>query len=88
MRASDVSAIVAYPNPVRDLLNVNFTSSKSEKYAIKITDMTGRVVFGDENTSAEGENHVELDVKGLASGIYMLNFQMGDTNEQIRVFVE
>ena len=50
--------------------------------------MTGRVVMSDVRTSSEGENHVELNVKGLASGVYMLNFQMGDSNEQIRVFVD
>ena len=86
--ASSTTAVIAYPNPVKDLLNVNFTSDVQQSYAVRIVDMTGRVVYNESRTSSEGENHVELNVSGFASGIYMLNFQMGDSNEQIRVVIE
>ena len=86
--ASSVSSVIAYPNPVKDLLNVNFSSTEEQRYNVKLMDMTGRVVSSEANTSTVGVNHLELNVKGLASGVYMLNFQMGDANEKIRVVVE
>ena len=36
----------------------------------------------------EGENHFEIDVARLSAGIYIVNFQMEDSNRQIRVVLE
>jgi len=85
---SSVTEVKAYPNPVKDLLNVSFISDMQQSYVVKLMDMTGRVMYNEDRTAAEGENTMEINVSGMSSGIYMLNFQMGDSNEQIRVVVE
>ena len=90
-RAADGSSLTevnAYPNPVKDLLNVSFMSDIQQSYAVKLMDMTGRVVYNADRTAVEGDNKMDINVQGLSSGIYMLNFQMGDSNKQIRVVIE
>jgi hypothetical protein len=80
-------SLTAYPNPVSDVLNVSFNSEKSQDYTVRMLDATGRIVMADAKTASEGENKVEMSVKGLASGIYMLQFNMGDHTEQMRIYV-
>ena len=80
--------LIAFPNPVKNLLNINFTSDAKQSYVVKLVDLTGRIIYNEEHTSAEGENHLEMNVQGIASGVYLLNFRMGNANEQIRILIE
>jgi hypothetical protein len=89
-RIGDATAglnLVAYPNPTSDVLNVAFTSEKDEYYTLRLLDVTGRVVMTDAKVATEGQNQVVVMVKGLASGIYSLQFQMNEKSETIRIFV-
>ena len=85
---STMTEVNAYPNPVKDLLHVSFSSEIQQTYSIQLVDMTGRVIFKESHTSSTNENQLELNVSGYSSGIYLLNFQMGDSREQIRVMIE
>ncbi|MEP7264711.1 MAG: T9SS type A sorting domain-containing protein, partial [Bacteroidota bacterium] len=85
---SSMSEINAYPNPTKDLLNVDFSTDVDQDYVMTLIDVAGRVVYSESKTATAGSNNLKVDVKGLSSGVYMLNFRMGDANEQIRVFVD
>lgn len=90
-RISDVSSsleLSASPNPVKEQLNVNFISNEKQSYTLKLMEMTGRVVYNAVRTATEGENNLQLNVGKFAAGIYLLNLQMGTSNEQIRIVVE
>jgi CHRD domain/PKD-like domain/Secretion system C-terminal sorting domain/Putative metal-binding motif/Dictyostelium (slime mold) repeat len=85
---SALSSLNAYPNPAKDLLNVDFSSEIEQDYVMSILDVAGRVIYNESKTSVSGINNLKINVKGLSSGVYMLNFKMGDANEQIRIMVE
>ncbi len=90
-RIGDATAglnLMAYPNPTSDVLNVAFTSEKDEYYTLRLLDVTGRVVMTDAKVATEGQNQAVVMVKGFASGIYSLQFQMNDKSETLRVFVD
>ena len=53
-----------YPNPTNDI--VNFSQSVSN---IKITDLTGKVVYQDSKSLVDN-----VSVLGLTSGVYILNY--------------
>lgn len=55
-----------YPNPARDILNVDF-SEVAER--VRITDMNGKTMFEVENTS---EQHLSLDISSWNTGIYLV----------------
>ena len=80
--------LVAYPNPVSDLLNVEFNSTSEQHCKISLMDATGRVVRTDVKDAVEGQNQMQFSVKGLAAGIYMLQFQMDNNSEQLRIVVQ
>jgi len=80
--------ILAYPNPVSDLLNVSFNSNKNQDVLVSMMDAAGRLVVVENRNAAEGSNKIELSVSGLASGIYTLQFRTADHVENVRVIVE
>jgi hypothetical protein len=80
--------IVAYPNPVNDLLNVSFTSDKNQDVLVTMMDAAGRVVLNDNRNADEGANKFEVSVKGMAAGIYTMQLRTSDTVQKVRVVVE
>ncbi|PXY44294.1 T9SS type A sorting domain-containing protein [Flavobacterium hydrophilum] len=61
---------IAYPNPVKDILNVTNPSNKTENTDIKIYSTTGKLVL-EKNISNEKEDFIKLDVSALQSGVYV-----------------
>jgi hypothetical protein len=80
--------MVAYPNPVSTELTIEFTTDMAQDANITLRDAAGRIVYNESKDTAEGFNSAKISVEGLASGIYMLQVQMNDRTEQIRVFVD
>ena len=92
--SGDVSADVApelnaYPNPTSGKLNVSFTASEKEKYTIRVVDLIGSVLISETNTAQEGNNLQELDLSGVAKGMYILSIEReGAEIQTMRIVVE
>ena len=84
---SDV-ALVAFPNPASDIVNIAFVSEIEQFYTLNLIDATGRVVLTENNKANEGENQVRVNVNGFASGIYTLQCQMNGHAENVRIFIK
>jgi len=80
--------IVAYPNPVSDLLNISFNSDKNQDVLVTMMDAAGRVVLNENRNADEGVNKFEISVKGMASGIYTMQLLTSDTVQKVRIVVE
>lgn len=77
---NEESSIAAfYPNPVSDILHLNTDGKISH---IEIYDMSGRCV---KSINAEG-NRLEIDVKSIDSGLYILRITGKDGNRQAFTF--
>lgn len=73
------SAISIYPNPVKDVLNVDVSTDKVSQTEVKILDMSGRVVKSVLAKTSKGLNHITLELDELASGVY--GVQVFEDNE-------
>ncbi|WP_116787552.1 T9SS-dependent choice-of-anchor J family protein [Flavobacterium psychrotrophum] len=60
-----IANLVMYPNPVKDILNINFTTLTDTK-ASEIYDVTGRQI------ATPALNNNTINVSGLPAGIYIL----------------
>ena len=71
----------AYPNPVKNTLNVTLSSAIKGKASITVTDMNGRVVLNmtPQNTSAE------VDMSGLPAGLYLLKYTDDEHSSVTRI---
>ncbi|MBK7571149.1 MAG: T9SS type A sorting domain-containing protein [Bacteroidetes bacterium] len=79
----------AYPNPTSGKATVSFNAASESKYLVKVMDMIGNTLVSDVVNAIEGYNTQDIDLTGVAKGIYMISVTAADgTTETIRLVVE
>jgi hypothetical protein len=78
------ASIIAYPSPAADLLNVDFTSAEKQNTVIEVSDYTGRVVLSQAFTASTGVNKVQLNVKSLSSGAYLVSLKNEGSGRNVK----
>jgi len=63
--------LIAYPNPVADLLNIDLTGSDNMMGSISILSIEGKVL---QEHKAKGESSVTLNLSQLPRGIYLCRY--------------
>lgn len=92
--ATGVSAIVneksfaVYPNPVVDVLNIDFDLAASSDVNISLVDVNGKLVkeFASSKMSA-GKQHFAFS-KDVSQGLYFVKVQAGEQSFSKRVFIK
>lgn len=74
------TGFVAYPNPVRDTLNLRF--DKSLPTSVKIYTLNGKLIRSINDKDFQGSS-VQVDVSGLSAGVYLLKVGIGVGEQQI-----
>jgi hypothetical protein len=64
-----------YPNPCSHYFKVHFNSALHTESAVNIYDFTGRLVLHQDLKARQ--TAIEIDVSGLASGLYYIEIQDG-----------
>jgi len=75
-----------YPNPVKDIVSVSiFGLQETEKVALTVTDINGRLVYSTQFAAAIGQSVSTFDVSALPGGVYQLTIrtQSGVYTERI-----
>lgn len=77
---STISTVYLYPNPFVDYINFGFKSKNiRDKYCYKVLDLTGKIVLIQNDFVTEDEIERNIDLKSLSSGIYLIQFDFGNT---------
>jgi hypothetical protein len=71
--------LTVYPNPAKDVANVNYELENNSTVTLSIADLSGKVVFTttNENVSA-GKHSIAVPTSGLANGVYTYTFSAGN----------
>lgn len=69
-RNADLFNVVMYPNPASDFSNLDVTSKEAVNANITVYNTLGQVVLVKSVDLNKGYNHIELDTKAFASGVY------------------
>lgn len=71
-----------YPNPVIDKATINFQLEKDKKVNIALHDISGKLVtiFVRNELKSRGNNSIEIDLKDLIQGVYILSIETADGN--------
>ncbi|MES2380991.1 MAG: DUF4397 domain-containing protein [Bacteroidota bacterium] len=72
--------LLLYPNPVKETLNVVFTSKSNQEAAINIIDLRGAIVKSEKVNLRNSLNEISLNVSNLNAGIYFVQLT---TNEGV-----
>lgn len=70
---ASTDGISLYPNPVKESLNILYTSDVELNSTLQVTDQLGRVVVEKSQELNAGENKFAVDVHSLARGIYFVS---------------
>lgn len=77
----------SYPNPSRSEIRIPFELEKTVDTRISVTDLLGREVQTlIDNTMVSGRHEIQMNVRGLAPGLYFIHAQLGDYR-QSRQFI-
>jgi uncharacterized delta-60 repeat protein len=70
-----------YPNPVSDRLIIHLNEQRKAGIALRMTDITGRTII---SKSINAETY-EMNITGLASGVYMLELYFAEGAETFKI---
>jgi hypothetical protein len=72
-----------YPNPVSDILNVEFKNMVDQTIQVKLVDLTGKIVLRKE--FSQPANTVRLNLISVSSGSYMLEVRAADKRKVFKI---
>lgn len=78
-------ALTIYPNPAKEVININITAAPESKFSIEIENMLGSTVFKEE-VKAHGNYSKAYDVSKLSKGVYVVKAR-GERTLLTRKFV-
>ena len=67
---TEAATLSLYPNPAKELVNINLGERATEKGRLEITDLSGRVVM--ESEVLPGFAIYQLQISELPQGLYMI----------------
>ncbi|MEP7169336.1 MAG: T9SS type A sorting domain-containing protein [Bacteroidota bacterium] len=85
---ADLSEVNVYPNPAHDKITVSIDVKQQVDIILQLTDITGRMVLSENQSSREGLNSWQLGLNHLSKGIYMLDVKTRSGSWKTKVVVE
>jgi hypothetical protein len=74
--------VFIYPNPVKDFLYLEFEVPEKEELFLKITDISGRIVFIQETRPYLDGSTDEIDLSRYSPALYLLQISSPDHSKQ------
>lgn len=80
--------VTVYPNPAKDILNLDYEAGDAATLNITVTDATGRIVISDRRSINAGKNKISVDIVRLLKGNYniMLSEESNKSNTEKLLF--
>ncbi len=80
--------IKVFPNPSKDLINIELNFEKSQVIDIELISNTGVSIYNQKRLSIEkGRNIIDINSSNIASGLYNLSLKIGDITINKRVSI-
>jgi len=76
--SSGISNLVLYPNPARDLVNIDFTLINSKQITITMFDALSQQMYNESLEFGIGKHHKEINISTLPRGIYFFKIASDD----------
>jgi hypothetical protein len=78
----------AYPNPAKSQLNIPFQLLEKGTVAIKITDITGKVLIEQITSAIAGQQENVFDISAISNGLYFYSLSINGTPINTRKFLK
>jgi hypothetical protein len=70
------------PNPTKDKATIQIESLKDEEVLLTLSDISGKVVLTQKQTTTEGISSIDVNMATLSNGLYILSLK---NSEQVLV---
>lgn len=87
LNSSDQLDFKLFPNPATSTVNLNI-NSESDNIFISITNVNGQMVKQLEINEGKTNSNIDLDIKNLERGIYMVNIQSNEINKTEKLVIK
>ncbi|MEP7168574.1 MAG: T9SS type A sorting domain-containing protein [Bacteroidota bacterium] len=87
LSSDNPSILSVYPNPVKDIMNLEVNSSIDGNISINLVDMVGRTVLKIQKPETKGMNKFEISLKDLNKGVYFVEVNNGVDREIKKIIV-
>jgi hypothetical protein len=77
-----------YPNPAKDVLNINFHSNRQEQLQWKMYNSLGQLIFQQNETVAEGYHLTQFSLKGIPNGAYFMQVTSSEGIEKKKFLIQ
>jgi hypothetical protein len=67
--------MTVYPNPATGFTQISFYAQNNGNARLNIIDMTGKIVFSEQQSFLEGNNTFVAELHNIAAGIYLVQVQ-------------
>jgi len=85
---SPLLSTVVYPNPVLNVMNVDFNLENAQNMSISLVDVLGQTVYTTDIKGHAGINNFSLNVRNYTSGVYSLNTTVGNNIFSEKVVIQ
>jgi len=79
------NSIKVYPDPVTDMLNLQWDNTGDAGYTISVYDINGRMVTTEKAETIAGVNNKGINTSTWAPGIYLVNLQSDKGGQVVKV---
>jgi hypothetical protein len=77
-----------YPNPAQDKATLSIEMKKSANVSVSVMNVVGQVLSSSTTNAVAGQNEINVDVNGLATGIYMVNIKVDGATSTKKLIVK
>ena len=81
---TDQLALTVSPNPTSDLLNIAINNTTDFEWSVRVINTVGQTVF---SQTGQYSNTLNVDVKNLPNGLYIVDYQSDGLKKTERVLV-
>ncbi len=85
---NDKIGLKVFPNPVNNILHIDFTLNDITAENIKLTDISGKVVYSENLNSVIGENSISIDLSALKPGFYYMVLNRGKETYAEKIIIK
>ncbi len=85
---NEIIQLNMYPNPADESVTLDFNSSMSGEAQIYVQDITGRIVFSEQISTAFGANKHQLTTDDLRAGFYQIVLSTSDGTVVRKLIIE
>jgi hypothetical protein len=79
---------VLYPNPAKGSAVLSIDLKDNSSVSLSVMNMMGQQVKSSQTAAQIGQNSINVDLNGLAKGIYMVNVKVGTASSTKKLVVE